>query len=84
MKSSKKKKDFGLCKKIRSVFGKKNLKKILLKEDSHSWDKFVMHASHTHTHTHTHKNLTFNPFYIKFQNLQFCNQENFVTIQIYI
>ena len=55
----KKKGDFVKKNQIYFFLCKKRKKKDFLKEDSHSWDKFIMHASQ-----HIKKfNLTFNPFF---------------------
>ena len=42
--------------------GTKKKKKDFLKEDPHSWDKFIMHASHIKKKKKKF-NLTFNPFF---------------------
>ena len=59
--------------KIRSVFKSKKKKKRLLKEESHSWNKLTMHASHIKKKDF---NLTLNSF---FENLKICN---FIIIKI--
>ena len=58
---------------------KRKKKKDILTKDPHSWDKFIIHASHKKKgKTSTQLSIPSS----KFQTLQFCNKENFFLKEI--